>query len=124
MEEEHKGILDSLSALAGTLVGLVYTRLELLSVDLEEDKQHWLCLLTLYLVALICFMLGIIFIAIFIVVTFWETHRLLVLGGLVVFFISMSLIAWLLAKRQAKRKPKLFLGSLLELLKDKEALDS
>ena len=40
-----KGLLDSLKALTGTLIAIVYTRLELLSTDLEEERERLAILL-------------------------------------------------------------------------------
>jgi uncharacterized membrane protein YqjE len=120
----QSGLLGSLSALASTCVGIVYTRLELLTLDLEEDKRQWMQLSALYLSALIALVLGVVFTAILIVVAFWETHRLLVLSLLAIFFFVSSFLLWLLACRKAKAKPKLFLGTMLELVKDMAVLES
>jgi uncharacterized membrane protein YqjE len=119
----QSGLLGSLSALASTCVGIVYTRLELLSLDLEEDRQQWMRLSALYLSALIALVLGVVFASILIVAAFWETHRLLVLSLLAIFFFGISLMLWILARRQASAKPKLFLGTMLELVKDMAALE-
>jgi len=119
----QSGLLGSLSALASTCVGIVYTRLELLSLDLEEDRQQWMRLSALYLSALIALVLGVVFASILIVVAFWETHRLFVLSLLAIFFFGTSLMLWILARRQANAKPKLFLGTMLELVKDMAALE-
>jgi uncharacterized membrane protein YqjE len=119
----QSGLLGSLSALASTCVGIVYTRLELLSLDLEEDRQQWMRLSALYLSALIALVLGVVFASILIVVAFWETHRLFVLSLLAIFFFATSLMLWILARRQANAKPKLFLGTMLELVKDMAALE-
>ncbi len=123
-ETETKGLLESLAVLATTLVGVVYTRLELLSTDLEEGSEHLLSLVRLYLAAIFCLALGLTLTAILLVVAFWDTHRLMVLGSLAGFFLIMGIAAWGLAKHKAKTRPKLFLASLLELLKDRQTLDS
>jgi len=124
MPTESKGLIESLSVLASTLVGVAHTRLELLSTDLEEDRQHLLLLVGLYLAVAFCLALGLVLVAILLVVAFWETHRLVALGSLAGFFITVGLVIWGFAKYKAKTKPKLFLATLLELLKDKQSLDS
>ena len=123
MAKVQSGVLGSLSTFATTCVGFLYTRLELLSLDLEEDRQQWMRLSVLYLSALIAFVLAVIFASILIVVVFWETHRLLVLSLLAIFFLMLSLVLWKLARDQARAKPKLFLGTMLELMKDMTALE-
>ncbi|MBS1132667.1 MAG: hypothetical protein H6R16_3669, partial [Proteobacteria bacterium] len=39
---ESKGLLESLTTLAATLVAIAHTRLDLLSSDLEEEREHLL----------------------------------------------------------------------------------
>jgi uncharacterized membrane protein YqjE len=117
-----KGLFDSLSTFASTLLGAAHTRLELLSTDFEEDRAHLLSLVCWYAGAMFCMALGLVLLTIFLVVAFWETHRLIALGALAGFFLLMGLLALAFARHKAKSKPKLFFASLLELLKDKETL--
>lgn len=124
MAEESKGLLGSLTAFASTLVDVAHTRLELLSTDLEEDRERLFSLVALYLAAMFFFAVGLVLAAIFLVVAFWETHRLIALGSLAGLFLLAGALAGGFAIRMAKTKPKLFSSSLLELLKDKEKLDS
>jgi uncharacterized membrane protein YqjE len=117
------GLLKSLTILASSLVQIVHTRLELLSTDLEEDRDHLLSLIIFSLIALFFMMIGVIFLAILLVVFYWESHRLLILSMLAGGFLIAGLAAALYAVHKAKTKPRLFLASLIELLKDKQQLD-
>jgi uncharacterized membrane protein YqjE len=118
-----KGLLDSLTVLAGSLVSIARTRLELLSIDLEEDRIHLLSVVLLSLAALFSLVVGVVLVAILLVVIFWESHRLLVLGSLAGFFLVTGLVACGFAVRKTKTKPRLFTASLLELFKDSQQLD-
>jgi len=118
-----KGLLDSLTVLAGSLVSIARTRLELLSIDLEEDRIHLLSVVLLSLAALFSLVVGVVLVAILLVVIFWESHRLLVLGSLAVFFLVTGLVAFGFAVHKTKTKPRLFTASLLELFKDSQQLD-
>lgn len=120
---DGKGLLNSMTTLVGSLVNIVYTRLELLSTDLEEDRQHLLSLVILSLVALFSLVIGVVLVAILLVVIFWDTHRLLALTSLAGLFLMTGLITCGFVLRKTRTKPRLFLASLLELLKDKERLD-
>jgi uncharacterized membrane protein YqjE len=119
-----KGLFESLTVLATTLVAIAHTRLDLLSTDLEEEREHLLSLLVLTLAALFCLGVGVVLATILLVAVFWDTHRLLVLGLLAGFFLAVGMAAWGFAMRKAKTKPRLFAASLLELLKDRQQLDS
>jgi len=119
-----KGLLDSLTMFAATLVAMAQTRLELLSADLEEEREHFFSLLVLSLAALFFLGVGMVLAAILLVAVFWDTHRLLVLGSLAGLFLAAGLAAWLFAMNKAKTKPRLFAASLSELLKDRQQLIS
>lgn len=119
-----KGLLESLSALVATLVAMAHTRLDLLSTDLEEEREHLLSLLVLSLTAMFCLGVGVVLVTILLVVAFWDTNRLLVLGGLAGVFLAVGAAAWGYARHRAKTKPRLFAASLSELLKDRKQLVS
>jgi uncharacterized membrane protein YqjE len=116
------GLLDSLKTLAATLVAVAHTRLDLLASDLEEDRAHFFSLLVLALAALFFLGVGVVLATILLVVGFWDTHRLLVLGLLTGFFLAAGIAAWVIAMRKARSKPKLFAASMSELLKDRQQL--
>ena len=119
-----RGLIESLAALAATLVAIAHTRLDLLSTDLEEDREHLFSLLVLTLAALFFIGIGVVLATIVLVVAFWDTHRLLVLGSLAGFFLAAGLAAWAFAMHKARTKPRLFAASLAELLKDRQQLSS
>lgn len=119
---ESRGLLESLKALAATLVAIAHTRLDLLASDLEEERAHLLSLLVLALVGLFFLGIGVVLAAMLLVAAFWDTHRLLVLGLLAGAFLAAGIAAWVIAMRKARSKPKLFAASMSELLKDRQQL--
>ena len=126
-EESHAatgGLFDSLKTLSGSVVGIVHTRLEMLSTDIAEERAHLTTLLVLGMVSLFCLGVGVVLLAILIVVAFWESHRLAALGGLTgLFLIAGAGLAWL-AMHKARTRPRLFEASLAELSKDRQHLSS
>lgn len=120
----RKGLFESLAAIATTLVAVAHTRLEMLSIDLEEDRERLMSLVTLSLVALFSLMVSVVLVTITLVVAFWDSYRILALTSLAGFFLLLGLVTWRLAVLKAETKPRLFLASLLELLKDHRQLDS
>lgn len=114
----NDGLLGSLKRLTNTCIGIVHTRLELLSTDLEEGRERLISLLAMTFVALFCLCFGMVLLAILIVVLFWDTHRLLVLSLLTGLFILTGGIIGALALRALKSMPRMFEASLAELVKD------
>jgi uncharacterized membrane protein YqjE len=119
---EGKGLLASLTALAATLVAIAHTRLDLLSSDLEEEREHLLSLLVLSLSALFFLGIGVLLATLLLVVAFWDTYRLPVLAVLTGLFLAAGITAWRVALHKARTKPKLFAASMSELLKDRQQL--
>lgn len=121
--ESSKGLFKSLAALTKTFVAIAHTRLELLSIDLEEERERFISLLILSLVALFSLMVGVVLATITLVIAFWDSYRLIAIGSLAgVFLVAGVLTCWCI-KKKYQSKPRLFLGSLLELAKDQQAAD-
>ena len=116
------GLFESLKTLSSCLVGIVHTRLELLSTDIAEEREHLVLLLVMALVALFCLGVGIVLLAILIAVAFWESHRIMALGGLTGIFLAAGAGAGWLAMHKARTRPRLFEASLAELSKDRQRL--
>jgi uncharacterized membrane protein YqjE len=124
MTVENKGLLESLSVFATTLVGVAHTRLELLSTDLEEDRTHLFLLVVQYLIAAFFLVVGFVIAIILIVFVLWENHRLFALSLTAGFFLVLGFGIAGYAMYKSKMKPRLFSASLSELAKDQQALDS
>ncbi len=118
------GLFDSLASAAHRLVGMAHTRLDLLSLDLEEDRAHFVSLASLLLSALFCLGVGVVLAALLLVFAFRDTHPLAVLGLLSFLFLLAGGIALQRAARQARSKSRLFSLSLQELEKDRLHLAS
>jgi uncharacterized membrane protein YqjE len=124
MSSENKGLLESFSDLASTLVSMVHTRLMILSTDIEEDRERLLSLIILAIIAAFCLVIGFVLAIILVVFVLWEEHRLLALFFIAGLMILIGLVVGGFAMYKLKTKPRFFSASLTELLKDKERLDS
>jgi uncharacterized membrane protein YqjE len=118
------GLFDSLKALTASLIGIIQTRLDLLSTDVAEEREHLTACLVWMLVALFCLGVGVLLLAILIVMAYWESHRLIALGGLAGFFLIAAAGAGWFAVHKVRTKPRLFASSLAELSKDRQQLHS
>ncbi len=116
------GLLDSIRKLTTTLVGVLQTRLGIFATELEEAKLQLSQLLLLGLVALFCLGLGIILLAVFFVVLFWDSYRLAVLGIMAAVFLGIGIFAVLALRAKAAENTGMFSATLAELAKDREQL--
>ena len=107
-----------------SFVGVLQTRLDLASTEIAEERERLKELLLLAAIALFCLSLAAILLTALVVAVFWETHRLYVLGGLVLFYLAAGAIAALVLRKKAAARPKLFSATFAEFAKDRERLES
>ena len=116
------GLLQSARTLTRTLIALSKTRLEIFLNEIEEERLRIANQIMLIVMAGFCLVVGALLAVTFIVVLFWDTHRLITLGVLALAFLGAGAVLMLLFSARAKAKPKLFSTSLGELGKDAEQL--
>jgi uncharacterized membrane protein YqjE len=115
-------IIASLKRLVRTAVELIRGRLELISLDVEEARLRFFSTLLLGAIAFLCLALGAVMGAFWLVVAYWDTHRMLVLGLLTGTFLGGGALALAALAWRARSGPRLFANTLAELEKDREAL--
>jgi uncharacterized membrane protein YqjE len=116
------GLFASTRQLLDTALECVQVRLALISNEVEQEKLRLFDGLLWAGLALMLLSLGTLLLAAFLVVLFWDSHRLEALGLLTVLFLGSG--GGLLCVAQARlRKPGgLFSGSADELQRDRAAL--
>ena len=117
----HKpGLTGSLRRLGGALVAMLHSRVELLVRELERERLHLARLLVLTLAALLFLGLGAMTATLFLIVMFWDTHRLGVIGGLTVLYLALGVGIFLYTRNEAARGRRLFSSTVEQLRKDRE----
>jgi uncharacterized membrane protein YqjE len=116
------GLFDSAKALLATLIAIAHTRVELLSTELHEEVGRVALLLLWGAMALFFVFLAIAFLALVILIAFWDDRRLLVATLMAGLFLVLAVVAGFKARYQIAAKPRPFDASLNELAKDREAL--
>jgi uncharacterized membrane protein YqjE len=114
--------MESLKRMAGTLLAIFQTRLELFSLEMEEERLNIEQMLLYGSIALFFFGLAILLLTIFIVVLLWDSYRLPMLGSFTGLYFVAGLVAWDALRRVAREKSKLFSASLAALADDRDQL--
>jgi uncharacterized membrane protein YqjE len=118
------GLRTATAQLAGTLLGLGRTRLELAAVEFDEARARAAERLVLSLVAGLCFALAVLVASMLVVVLFWDTHRIAALCAVTIVYALLGLVAlWRLAVQKRSETP-VFAATLAELERDREWLAS
>lgn len=124
MPREAGGILASLRQFAGTAVEILHTRIELLATEIDEERARITGALWLAAAGAFSISLGILLGVLFLVVMFWDSHRLLVLGVLAAVFLLGGLAAMLVLRMRLAHRAPLFAQTLLELKRDRQRLSN
>jgi len=116
------GFLHSLRALGDGLLATVQDRLELFSVELQEEKFRLIQIFVWISAAVFTGMMAIMFASLTLVYLFWASARLAVLGGLTIVYTG-ALVALVIALRRfIARQPRPFSATRQEIGKDRACI--
>ena len=116
------GLLHSIKHLAQTLLGAARPRQGILATEIEEERIRLEQMLLVALGAVFCLGLGIVLSVAYVVVFFWDTHRLAAVGILAAGFLAAGVVFGLILRDKAKTRPKPFAITRGELAKDRDLL--
>jgi uncharacterized membrane protein YqjE len=116
------GFLGSLRALGDGLLASVQNRMELISVELQEEKFRLIRTFVWISAAIFLGMMAIMFASITLVYLFWESARLAVLGGLTVLFTGALVVILIALRRYLARQPHPFAATLHEIRQDRACI--
>ena len=116
------GFLSSIRDLADSLLSSVHDRIELVSVELQEEKYRLIQVFIWISAAIFMGMMAITFASITLVYLFWETARIAALGGLTLLY-TFALAGIIIGfRRYVARQPRPFSGTLQEIKLDRACI--
>jgi uncharacterized membrane protein YqjE len=123
-EEERPvlGLFQSLSNLAGTVVAIAHTRLELLTTELQEEVRQVGAILVWAFIAAFAAMMGLFLGALAVIFVFWDTHRIGAALAMIALFVAIAIAAALILLRKLRTKPPMLDDTLAALAKDRDQL--
>lgn len=116
------GLLARLGRLTDTSLAILQTRLALLSVEVQDEALRLGSLMFSLIAAALFTGFGILAIAIFATLVFWDSYRLWAVGIASLLFIILAGASWWLALRALSQPRRLFSDSLAQLQKDRDLL--
>src|ERR1043165_673360 len=117
------GVVDAAKRMLATILALVHTRLELFTTEIEEEIHRAASILLWGLVALFFGSLTVLFIAVTVLIVFWDVNRILAASLITASFLVLTLVFALLARARVRAKPRFMAASIEELKRDREALE-
>jgi uncharacterized membrane protein YqjE len=116
------GLRGALAQLGASSAAFVRTRLELAAVEFAEERQRAQRKMLLLAVAIVAFAFALLAASAYVVVCFWDTHRLPAIAGIAIFYAVIGAIAaWRVAVGRGN-EPRPFAATLAELERDREWL--
>lgn len=115
------GLGEALSGLASTTVATLRTRLELATVEFEEQRERIKVMLFLVVIAALFVCFALVALSALVVVLFWDSYRVAALVGVVLAYIVIAAIAFYALKANAAAS-RPFSATLRELERDAEVL--
>ncbi|WP_323121783.1 phage holin family protein [Burkholderia alba] len=109
-----------LRRLLGSVFALLQTRLELVGIELAEEKERLMGVLFLGLAAMMLATMALISLTVLIAIAFWDTYRWQSLAGITVLYAVGGLVCALKARAGLRDAPSVFEATLNELEKDRE----
>jgi uncharacterized membrane protein YqjE len=118
----RRGVFDSLRGICDSGLALLQNRLDLFSVELEEQKTRLVRVLLLAGVTILLANTAILVVTACIVVLADAGARKPVLIGLSVLYLVAAVLAFLALRKELRSAPPPFSGTLSEIKKDREWL--
>jgi len=116
------GVLNSLRSLGDGVLASVQDRLELFSIELREEKVRLIQTFVWISAAVFLGMLAIMFASLTLVYLFWESARLVVLGGLTALYGGALVVIIIAFRRYLARQPSPFAATLHEIGEDRACI--
>ena len=116
------GLLGSVRGLLATLGAIGHNRLELFSVEIQEEVERVASLLVWSVAALLAGVAGALLVAAAVVLSVDPAQRSLAAGLLGLLFLGVAVVAALKARTRVTLKPRPFDATLSELHKDHDLL--
>ncbi|MDR0457585.1 MAG: phage holin family protein [Burkholderiaceae bacterium] len=116
------GLAGGLRALAADALELAHVRLELFSLEAREAFLRLVVLVALAVGSAVAIGFGLSFLAVFVIVLLWDTHRLWALGVFAVVFLAGGCVLLMLARACLRGLANLFAATRGEWQHDRERL--
>ncbi|CAB3638719.1 phage holin family protein [Paraburkholderia rhynchosiae] len=114
--EQH----SPLRRIIGSVSAILQTRLELIGIELAEEKDRLLSVLFLGLAAMMLTTMALIALTALIAIAFWDTYRWQALAGITIVYAIAGLVCALKARSGLRNAPLVFEDTIAEFEKDRD----
>jgi uncharacterized membrane protein YqjE len=120
---ENPSLFSSLRSFWGVIVAIFYTRLDLVTAELEDEAIRIAKFVASGLLSVIFLSTAFFFAMFFLLALFWDTqYRLLMLGLIFGIYFVGGVVLFFIARNMFVGRPKFLAQTLAELRRDVESL--
>ena len=114
------GIFDAFRSFVATWVAVIKTRVDIVSTELEEQREWMQRLIILAVAATFCLSIGLVVFTLFVVMIFWDDPRwrLVILGAFSLLYLGVGIALVFMLRNRLKSRPRIFSTTAEELTKD------
>ena len=116
----QSGDRGPLRRILSSFFSILQTRLELIGIELAEEKDRLLTVLFMGLAAMMLATMALIALTALIAIAFWDTYRWQALAGITIVYALAALACALRARSGLHNAPMIFEATLNEFEKDRE----
>ena len=120
--DSSPGFLGSFRVLGDHLLASLQARIELVSIELQEEKFRLIQTCLWIGAALFAGAMALTFASLTLVYLFWDTARLAVLTGLTLFYTTGAVVIIIAFRRYLARQPRPFAATIEELQEDRACI--
>jgi uncharacterized membrane protein YqjE len=114
------GLRDYLHQFGSSVVGLLETRMEILSLEWAEERGNLTRLLLMVVGIMVCLQLALVVGLLFVLLVVGEQHRVATLGGFALLLLLAAGGGALGLRRWLGKRPPMFRTTIAELRKDRD----
>jgi len=115
-------ITATVARIGSNLLAMLRTRLELAALELQEETHRLFGYVAWGIAAAFFGVVAVLLAILFVLVLFWDTHRLLAVGGMTLLFALGSVLAFFKVRGDLTSRGPIMAATLAELRKDAQAV--
>jgi uncharacterized membrane protein YqjE len=112
-----------LRRIVSSVFSIFETRLELIGIELAEEKERLIGVLFLGLAAMMLAMMALITLTVLIAIAFWDTYRWQSLAAITVAYALVAVLCAVRARAGLSDAPNIFDSTLAEFKKDRDTFN-
>jgi uncharacterized membrane protein YqjE len=118
--QSQGGDRGPLRRILSSVFSILQTRLELIGIELAEEKDRLLMVLFMGLAAMMLATMALIALTALIAIAFWDTYRWQSLAGITVVYAIAAIVCGVKARSGLRNSPIIFEATLNEFEKDRD----